>query len=198
MAGYVKGSGKTGRKNMRQVEPGLWENEYGVRFTTAERRALKRAEQKSQAIREKQIAEMGTPTEHQSQLRLMGKEENEFIISRQDKPLQKFKSRESFEKYLEKQARIHSGEYQLERARLYKRNFINSLMDTYGDDAKDIAMKVRMMKPDEYMKMVAGDEVLEISYVPSDMYVSGRLNQLRAHLGMKLKDDWVNEEYPIE
>ena len=100
---------------------------------------------------------------------------------------------EEYEQYMDKQARIQSGEYQLERARLYKRNFIDSLLKTYGPDAMDIAMKVRMMKPEEYMLKVAGDEVLEIKFVPSDSKETGRLNQLRAHLGMKLKPDWPDE-----
>lgn len=198
MAGYVKGSGKTGRKNMRQVEPGLWENEHGVRFTTAERRAIKRAEAKSNLLREKQIAELGPPTERKNQLQLMGKKEHDFILTRQDKPLQKFRSRQQFENYMDKQSAIHSGDYQLEKARLYKRNFMNSLRDVYGDEAKDIIHKVKFMDPMEYMKMVDKDEVLEISYVPSDRVISGRLNELRNHLGMKLKPEWVDEELPLE
>ena len=198
MAGYVKGSGKTGRKNMRQVEPGVWENEHGVKFTTAERRAIKRAEAKSNLLREKQIAELGPPTERKTQLQLMGKQEHEFILTHQNKPLQKFRSREQFENYMDKQSAIHSGEYQIEKARLYKRNFINSLLDVYGPEAKDIAMKVRMMDPMEYMKMVDKDEVLEISYVDSKSKTPGRLQQLRNHLGMKLKDEWADEELPLE
>ena len=198
MAKYKKGSGKTGRKNMRQVEPGLWENEHGVRFTTAERRAWKRAEKKSNELREKQIAELGEPTKRKTQLQLMGKAEHDFIITRQDKPLQKFRSRANFENYMAKQKAIHTGEYQLEKARAYKRNFINSLLDVYGPDAKDIAMKVRMMDPMEYMKMIDKDEVLEISYVDSKTKTPGRLQQLRSHLGMKLKDEWADEELPLE
>lgn len=204
MAKYVRGSGKTGRVNMKRVEGG-WMNQHGVVFTDKERRAMKRATAKSNA---KRAAEVAAWTEQphmvggtqmaadKSQLRLMGKE-TEFIVSHQHGDIQKFKSTEDFTKYMQKQARIASGEYEREKIRLYKRNFTQSLLNTYGDQAKDIAMKVRMMKPEEYMRMVANDERLEIRYVPSDVKVDGRLDELRQALGMKLKDEdfWDEEDY---
>lgn len=201
---YRKGSGKTGRKNMKRVKGG-WQNQHGVVFTDAERKALNRAVAKSNRQRKKALeAERGKPhiaggkvvSKDKSQLLLMGKE-SPFIVSQQSSSMQKFKSKEDFEKYLDKQERIHSGEYYREKARLYKRNFMNSLRDTYGDDAKDIINKVRRMNPEKYMEMVANDETLEISFVPSDDVVAGRLNQLREALGMEQKDEWPNEEYDV-
>ncbi len=190
-----RGGRAKGKKNLKKVDGGL-QNKHGVIFTPEQKKALERAVDRSNYRRKKMLEyEMEVNQDNEdyfSDLRTMGKE-SVYSISRQSKSLQRFKSMEQYEQYMDKQARIQSGEYQLERIRLYKRNFINSLLDTYGDDAKDIAMKVRMMKPDEYMAKVAGDEVLEIRYVPSDSKVGGRLNQLRAHLGMKLKPEWPDE-----
>ena len=190
---YRGGRGK-GKKNLTKVAGGV-KNKHGVTFTHEQKKALERAVDRSNYRRKKMLEYEMEVNEHPddlSDLRTMGKE-SVYSISRQSKSLQRFKSMEEYEAFMDKQARIQSGQYQLDRARAYKKNFIDSLLDTYGDEAKDIAMKVRMMKPDEYMLKVAGDEVLEISFVPSDRKVTGRLNQLRAHLGMKLKPDWPDE-----
>ena len=198
-----RGGRQEGRKNLKRVNGGF-QNQHGVTFTPEQKRALERAVNRSNYRRKKMIAEYdeagitSTKKPDPNQLRLMGKDESDFIISRQSKSMQRFKSMEEYEQFMDKQARIQSGDYLLEKARLYKRNFMTSLTETYGDEAKDIVMKIRMMKPEEYMKKVASDEVLEIRYVPSDMQVSGRLNQLRAALGMKLKDEWFDEEYDVE
>ena len=189
------GGRQPGRKNLVRVDGG-YRNQHGVTFTAEQKKALERAVNRSNYQRKKMIAEEDSLNPNANQLRLMGKE-SDYIISRQSKSMQRFKSLEEYEQFMDKQARIQSGDYFLEKARLYKRNFTTSLLETYGDEAKDIAMKIRMMKPEEYMKKVASDEVLEIRYVPSDMLVSGRLNQLRAALGMKLKEDWPDEEFDV-
>ena len=193
--GYSGRGRPPGSKTIKAVD-GVYTNQYGVSFTEEQKKALERAVDKSNRMRRKAIKEDEANRPDKTDLRLMGKE-NEFIVSRQSRTLQKFKSAEEFEDYLDKQRRIHSGEYLADRARAYKRNFTDSLLATYGDEAKDIAMKIRMMKPEEYMKMVANDERLEIRFVPSDERVAGRLNQLRSALGMNLKDEWFDEEYDV-
>lgn len=191
-----KGGRQTGRKNLKKV-PGGFQNQHGVIFTQEQRKALERSVARSNYQRKKMKAEEDKLNPNASQLRLMGKE-SDFIISRQSKSLQQFKSMADYDKFMRKQERIQSGEHFLDKARLYKRNFIKSLLDTYGSEARDIAMKIRMMKPADYMRKVAADETLEIRFVPSDAKVSGRLNQIRAALGMKLKDEWNEEEFDEE
>lgn len=201
MGKYVRGSGKTGRINMKRVEGG-WMNQHGVVFTDAERRAMKRATRKSNKKRAAEVAAWEAQphmvgnvelSPDKSQLLTMGKEP-EFIVAQQHGNPQKFRTKADFVKYMKKQERIASGEYEREKIRLYKRNFTDALLQTYGDSAKDIAMKIRMMPPEEYMRKVANDERLEIRFVPSTEKVDGRLNELRQALGMKLKDEWVEEE----
>lgn len=189
-----RGGRVEGKKNLKRVDGG-YINKHGVYISEEQKKALERAVNKSNYRRKRDMAieiDINKGKKDIPNLRTMGRE-SVYSISRQSKSLQRFHSQAELEAYMDKQHRIHTGEYQLERARAYKRNFIESLLDVYGPDAMDIAMKVRMMKPDEYMRLVASDEVLEISYVDSDSYVNGRLNQLRAHLGMKLKDEHINE-----
>lgn len=191
-----QGGRQKGRRNLERVDGGL-KNQHGVVFTEAQKKALERAVNSSNRKRKKMMAEEDKLNPNAPQLRLMGKE-SDFIITRQSKSLQQFRSMADYENYLKKQQAIQSGEYLRDRARLYKRNFTNALLNTYGPEARDIAMKIRMMKPEEYMKMVAANEELEIRYQPSDMKQTGRLNQLRTILGMRLKDDGFDEEYEDE
>lgn len=183
---YRGGRGK-GRKNLVTVDGGV-KNQHGVVFTQEQKKALERAVNRSNYQRKKMQAEYDKRNPNNNQLRLMGKEP-EFIITRQSKSLQRFKSMEDYEKFMDKQARIQSGEYLEERTRAYKRNYMKALDNAFGDDAKDIKMKVRMMKPEEFRRMVEADEVSEIGYIYDPSARSGKLNQIRASFGMKEKDE---------
>lgn len=125
-------------------------------------------------------------------LRLMGRE-LDFSISKRKKRWNEFTTIEGFERSLQRMRVITNPNYIRDRVRLYKRNFTNSLLETYGDQARDIAMKIRMMKTEEYMKMVEADESLEIGYYgKSDEYIPGMLNKIRRSLGMKEKSEDEN------
>ena len=129
------------------------------------------------------------------ELRSMGRNV-EFVLAEKNKKWSDFKSKESFDRYLNRLRVINEPNYVQDRIRLYKQNFTKSLLETYGPQARDIAMKIRMMKPEEYMKMVEADESLEIGYyADSDDFVPGLLNKLRRSLGMKEKDEEWSEEY---
>lgn len=127
------------------------------------------------------------------EMRSMGREVD-FILAKKDKSWQDFKDKEHFDRYLQRMERIADPNYLRDRIRLYKRNFTSSLLETYGDQAQDIAMKIRMMKPEDYMKLVESDESLEIGYYgDSDDYIPGMLNKIRRTLGMKEKEEWDDE-----
>ena len=119
--------------------------------------------------------------------------ESDFILARKTKSLQRFKTREQYETYIRNLERVTSPTYLDERTRLYKNNHITALYHAFGDDAKDIAMKIQMMKPAEYRKLIASDEELEIGFIydPSDR--SAKLNRIRAAFGMKLKEEEYEE-----
>lgn len=187
-----QGGRQPGRKNLERVDGG-YKNQYGVTFTEEQKQALSRAVDRSNYQRKKQIAEVDRLNPQHSQLRLMGKE-SDFIITRQSKSLQRFKSMEDYEAFMDKQSRIQSGEYLEDRTRLYKRNYMKALDNAFGDDAKDIKMRVRMMKPEDYRKLVESEELMEISYVYDPSARAGKLNQIRASLGMKPKEEDIFSE----
>lgn len=192
-----------GRKNLTKLDNGNLLNQHGVEFTVSERKALESAVNRTNRKRKQMLAQeadlprmvAGKETgQNVGQLQLMGKE-SDFIIARRSKSLQRFKTREDYEKYMKQLETINSPTYLDDRIRLYKRNHMKALENAYGDDAKDVIMKIRMMKPKDYMEMVQRDESLEVSFVydPSDR--TARLNQMRAALGMRLKDDSGEEDY---
>lgn len=191
---YIRGSGKTGRINMKRVEGG-WMNQHGVIFTPEERKALQRANKASNKIREKQIAEVEALNPEATQLRLMGKE-SDFIITQQSKTLQRFKSLEEYEQYMDKQARIRSGEYLEDRTRLYKSNYMKAIDNVFGDEGVGVKMKIRMMKPEKFRELVEtlGDE-MAIGYIYDPQARIGKLNKIRSLLGMReLEEDPFLEE----
>jgi hypothetical protein len=131
-----RGGRRSGRKNLIRVDGGIV-NQHGVTFTDEQKKALERAVNRSNYQRKKMQAEVDALNPRNSQLRLMGKE-SDFIITRQSKSLQQFKSMADFEKFMDKQARIQSGEYLEDRTRLYKRNYMKALDNAFGDEAKDV------------------------------------------------------------
>ncbi len=191
---------RKGVPNLKKTETGFI-NQHGIEFTVAEKKALESKVNSANRKRKKMQEEFAyLERKHEGvkigdtviQKKFMG-HEGDFIIAQRTKSLQRFKNREQFERYMRNLDVVNRPNYVDDRIRLYKRNFMKSLEDVYGDDARDIVMKVRMMKPRDYMKMVEADETLEISYVPSDVKVQGRLNQLRRALGMNEKSEWADE-----
>lgn len=201
--GAYRGGRKQGRKNLVKTDTGII-NQYGVNFTNEEKKALESAVNSANRKRKKMLEQeaklprkvAGVDTgDTVASLQLMGKE-SDFILQRKSKSLQRFKTREEYNRYMRNLERVNSRDYLTERIRLYKRNHMKAIENAYGDEAKDVVMKIRMMKPADYMRMVQSDEALEINYIYDPSARSGKINQLRASLGMKLKEStFEDEEY---
>ena len=199
--GTYRGGRAKGSKNLKRLPNGNYVNQHGVEFTPQEKKALESAvntvnrkrkqmlEQIDQLPRKFAGRNMGDTV---GQLRLMGKE-SDVIIQPKTKSLQRFKTKEDYTNYMKSLQGARSKDYVLERMRLYKRNHMKAIKDAYGDDAKDVLMEIRMMKPEEYMKFVEQDETLEIGYLYDDNERVGRLNRLRAALGMKIKEEPIDD-----
>lgn len=181
-----RGGRGTGKKNLKKGN-GTLTNQYGVTFTVEQKKALERVVNRSNYQRKKMLAEEERLNPQATQLRLMGKE-SDFIITRQSKSLQRFKSMEDFEAYMDKQARIQSGEYLADKTRLYKQNYIKAVRNELEDEG--IAMRIRMMKPEDFRKLVEtmGDD-MEISYVYDPTTKLARRNKIRSLIGLKEVDE---------
>lgn len=189
-----RGGRTPGKKNLKKVDGGLL-NQHGVIFTKEQKKALERAVDRSNYRRKKQLAEADKLNPQHSQLRLMGKE-SDFIITRQSKSLQRFKTMADYEAFMDKQARIQSGEYLEDRTRLYKSNYMKAIDNVFGEAGAGVKMKVRMMKPAKFRELVEtlGDE-MEIGYIYDPQARMGKLNKIRSLLGMReLEEDPFLEE----
>lgn len=204
MAQYTKKTNKgrqKGRQNLKRTDQGDLLNQYGVVFTEQEKRALESAVNSANRKRSRMLKQEATLPRYVGgkdtgdtvgSLHLMGKE-SDFILAKKTKSLQRFHTKEQYEKYMKNLERVNTRDYVTERVRLYKRNHMKAIENAYGDDAKDILMKIRMMKPKDYMEMIQKDENLEISYIYDPSARSGKLNQIRASLGMNLKEEEYDE-----
>ena len=200
-----RGGRKEKTPNLVKLDGGSVKNQHGVVFTPEERKRLESAVNTANKKRMKMLeAEGNLPRlkggkqtgDFIKNLQAMGKE-SDFIITRKSKSLQQFKSREHFEKFMDNLARVNSPDYITARVRLYKRNHMKALENVFGDEAKDVIMKIRMMKPDEYMKLIQSDEDLEVNYIYDPSARQGKLNRIRSALGMKQKDFWEDEEMDV-
>lgn len=193
------------RKNPTYTYEGpVIENREGVRITLAEREYLVALTEKANQKREEMMQKLyplprkiegeevgGTVGDLHHR---MGKE-TDFILSEKTRTWQDFTTKEAFDRYINRLEVINDPDYIVKRIRLYKKNFMKSLLSVYGPQAMDIAMKVRMMKPEQYMELVEADESLQIGYyADSTDYQPGMLNKIRRTLGMKEKEEWVEEE----
>ena len=197
-----RGGRKAGVPNLVKTGHNTLINQHGVEFTTQEKRALESAVNSANRKRARMLKEeaelprkvQGVDTgDKVGSLQLMGKE-SDFIIAKRTKSLQRFKTKEDFTRYMENLKKVNSPEYITERTRMYKRNHMKALEKAFGDDAKDVVMKIRMMKPADYRKMIQSEEMMEINYIYEPSARAGKLNQIRASLGMRLKEDETEEE----
>lgn len=194
-----RGGRKKDTPNLVKLDGGNIRNQHGVVFTQEDKKRLESAVNTANRNRVKMYVEEGELDRYKAgkktgqkvkNLQAMGKE-SDFIISRKSKSLQQFKSREHFERYMDNLQRVNSPTYIDDRLRLYKRNHMKALENVFGDEAKDVVMKIRMMKPKDYMKLIQSDEDLEVSYIYDPSALHGKLNNIRRALGMNTKEEPV-------
>lgn len=204
-----RGGRSAGQKNLTRTSSGLIKNQHGITFTDAEKKDYQNLVNRVNYRRAKMLKEEATiprkiggkhTGDTVSSLRLMG-QENEFIIAKRSKSLQRFSTREAFDAEMKKLGRIAADpeRHVNDQIRMYKRNYIASLRNEFGSAADGVAMKVRMMKPDEFRKLAESDELVSIQYNYSNESKQGKLNQIRQALNMKPLDDedfFVDDELP--
>ena len=194
--GQYEGGRKPGKKNLVRLDNGNLRNQYGVEFTPEEKKALESAVNTANRKRMQMLEKEGAlprlkggkdTGDFVRSLQTMGKE-SDFILSRKSKSMQRFKSKEDYEIYLDNVRRVSSPEYLEERTRLYKRNHMQALENVFGDEAKGVIMKIRMMKPEDYRRLLQSDEDMEIGFIYDPSQASARLEQIKASLDVFTND----------
>lgn len=192
---------KKGSKNLKKTKQGF-ENQYGVTFTPEQKKALERAVDRVNYRRKKQLEaegqldryRNGKPTGQKvSDLQKMSGG-SDFILSHQEKTLQRFKNKREYNMFMKKLEKMQDGRYLDEKTRLYKKNHMAALDNVFGDAAKDIVNKLRTMPLDEYRKLLQQDEVLEVGFLYDPEAIHGKLNMIRAAMKMPEKEIPFEEE----
>ena len=197
---------KKGTPNLKRTPEGFI-NQHGVTFTPEEKKtienAVRRSNRKSKKMHEIFDAlpykiegrETGASVK---EMRTMGKE-LDFSIAPKSASLQRFKSKEEFDRYMKNVDRVNSPDYVVKRARQYKENYKKAILQHYSyDEASDVLMKIRMMKPEDYIRNVATNEELEIGYVYGAENREAKLNAIRSALGLKHREIdpfWDGDEF---
>ena len=191
-----RGGRTQGRKNLIKTDTGFI-NQHGVEFTVEERKRLESAvntatKKRARLLKaEGQLPRFGPdgkPTgDTVATLQLMGRE-SDFILTPKTKSLQRFTSKEQYEKYMGYLKQVNQPDYIDNRIRLYKKNHMKAIQENLGDAG--IVMKIRMMPPEEYAKFVSSHEdVMEIHFVYGADARQAKINQIRLALGMQIKEE---------
>lgn len=201
---YKNNVGRRGRKNLVKLDDGRMKNQHGVTFTEKEKRALVSAVNQANAKRAKQLKQAGKlpryadgkPSGDTLATKLQAGYESDFIISKKSKSMQRFQNKTEYKQYMDYLKRVNSPTYLDDRTRLYKRNYMEALRRSHGDNAKDIEMKIRMMKPEDFRKLIETEQLPEIKDIyPKSDELSIEREHLRSILGMKSKEDDTFENY---
>lgn len=154
-------------------------NKNKVVFTLAEKKKLeslvnsanrkRRRMLKEEGDFERVLAGVGTGQTIGESTAQMGKE-SDFVLAKKTKSLNRFRTKEDYNRYIVNLQRVVKRDYVEGRIKTYKENWMKSIKDVYGDQAKDILKRVDAMTIKEYAEAVQSDETLEIGfrYLPSE------------------------------
>lgn len=179
-------------------------NQNNVFFTEQEKKELEKLVRKSNR-RQQQLREIFDPLPYKIEGRATGMSvgerrlslgtELDFSITEKNASLQRYESRKEFESYMKNLRRVTSDNYVQERARQFKRNYQKALTDPIDglglpyDQVSDILMKIRTMKPEQYLKEYASNEELEVGYVyDKTIPLEIKLNSIRSALGLPQRE----------
>ncbi len=162
---------KQGVSNLEKIKGGV-RNQYGVEFTTAEQKALKTAvdtamrKRKRLLDQEAKLPRMvaGKDTgDTKSTLQLMGRE-SDFILAKKSKSIQRFKSKEEYDRYMANLRRVNQRDYIQKRVEQYQKNHATAVLRELND--AETAAKISALETKDYMRLSEMyEDELEIHFV---------------------------------
>lgn len=149
-------------------------NEHGVVATKAEIKEVQKAIDKANKARKKewnrlkkkQFKEGGSQLTVEEQRGVMG--DPRYKNFKPEKfNFNAYESRRDFERRSQKKKETYKGDFMLEKARLFKRNYIKSLEHAFSDtdmDYRKIVNKIKRMSPQDFYDMHYLGEIPKIGY----------------------------------
>lgn len=167
-------------------------NQHNVEFTVAEKKHLESlvnsANRKRKRMKEKEenlfrIVGGKVTTQKISEVRTLG-DESDFILQPKSKSLQRFKTRDDFERYIRNLERVTKRDYIPMRQKIYKENHLKAIENTFGKD-NEVYQTIANMPMNQYLQTVASDiDFLEIQYIYSEEDIEIKLEAMRESLGL--------------
>lgn len=196
------GGRKKGVKNIEKTSTG-YRNRHGVEFSEADKKALvsavnsaerKRKRMLEQASKLEKLNDAGEPVGASVlQSYIMGKE-HDFILTQKTKSLQRFTSREQFDRYLDYLHQVNKRDYVDKRVELYRENHVKAIEQTLGDS--ELAQRIKDMSLKDYTKLVMQHEdTMEIHFIYDNKNASAKSNQIRRVLKMHPLESDMDDEF---
>ena len=156
--GRVKGA-----KNLRYFED-IVVNQFGVTFTLDEKKELEnlvnRANQKRKKLLkdDKNIVVFSGGQSLKTTYGKMGRE-SDFAIQRKSKSINKYESREEFDKYVKMLKRVNTKGYIDDRVNQYKENYIKAIRGQGFDET--LVKDIENMTDEQFFEFAKGDELIK-------------------------------------
>lgn len=149
-------------KKLKKLEDGSKVNQYGVIFSEEEYKTLvarvNSANRKQKRLKTEQaqldkyfIDELGYKTHQRGAI----VEDDDFIMARKHKSLQKFKSKDAYYNYISNLERVLQRNYIENRTSRYKENYIKGIKGVMGDIATPLIEKLDKIKGKDFNYLVA-------------------------------------------
>lgn len=171
--------------SLTKMVDGGYVNQFGVQFSEEDKRLLESRVNTANAKRNRMLKK-----ESQQQLFFGGKakkgakvhdpfldRESDFVIQQKSKSLQRFRSREDFDNYMENLARVNDRNYIKNRVILYKDNFAKALQN--NGYPQDIIDSINAMTPTDFQEFATSEETANLTYIYDEELKGATITNLR-------------------
>jgi hypothetical protein len=188
-SGNKRGLHRKGSKNLIKLNGDLV-NQHGVVFTEAEKKALEYKVNSAMAKRRRILKDknsavrtiLGVPQDY-----TVGQDfdSNDFMMSKKSKSLNKFKTRQAYEIYMNNLERITKKDYIDKKLQTYKNNFETAIKKTFGSDGNKAIKQLQKMSLSDFTNLVNSEMYARIQYIYSKEEYQVSLEVLNTILGVE-------------
>lgn len=184
------------RGALKKTESGFT-NSWGVKFSQEEVKDFRKKVARVNARRNKIRAEAAALQPVRAVKRKRGgRIPDEVVLStyKRRSTIATWKTRQEFDIYKAKVEKEAKKDYLGEIVRQYKRNYIASINNIYGNDGtfytKPIITRIQRMSHEKFTKLVNSGELPTISFIYNEEALQERLQEIADALGMEDLDNY--------
>lgn len=154
----------------------------GQRITLREQKSLKSAVSSANRKRKRLLEKL--PKEAKMKYNIFGKE-SDFVNRKRNVKFSKFRNKKEFNHYLRMSQRIASGEFQKTRQKIFKQNYIKSLVNNYNwnDETIEAIDLIEQIDDKTFAELIDSEKLETIEwqyYDPENNKLKKTIEALRA------------------